>query len=54
MIREHDNVEKIKLCDPYLKVFERCVKTNSSMEDVMRAFSILVNCEVRNELYIQK
>ena len=55
MIDEHDNIEKIKLCDPYVKDFEICISNkNSSVEDIRKSFFILVSCEIKHGLYLQK
>jgi hypothetical protein len=55
MIEDHDNIEKIKLCDPYVKDFEKCISNkNSTVEDIRKSFFILVSCEIKHGLYIQK
>ena len=55
MVEEHDNIEKIKLCDPYVKDFEICISNkNSNVEDIRKSFFILVSCEIKHGLYLQK
>jgi hypothetical protein len=55
MIKDHDNMEKIKLCDPYVKDFELCISNkNSTVEDIRKSFFILVSCEIKHGLYIKK
>lgn len=51
----HDDIEKIKLCDSYVKDFELCIsKKNSTIEDIRKSFFILVSCEIKHGLYIKK
>lgn len=50
-----DDIEKIKLCDSYVKDFELCIsKKNSTIEDIRKSFFILVSCEIKHGLYIKK
>ena len=50
-----DDIDKIKLCDPYVNDFELCVsKKNSTVEDIRKSFFILVSCEIKHGLYIKK
>ncbi len=49
-----DNIDKIKLCDPYVEDFELCIsKKNSTVEDIRKSFFILVSCEIKHGLYIK-
>lgn len=49
-----DDIDKIKLCDPYVKDFELCIsKKNSTVEDIRKSFFILVSCEIKHGLYIK-
>ena len=51
----HDDIDKIKLCDPYVKDFELCIsKKYSTVEDIRKSFFILVSCEIKHGLYIKK
>jgi hypothetical protein len=55
MIDVQDDIEKIKLCDSYVKDFELCIsKKNSTIEDIRKSFFILVSCEIKHGLYIKK
>ena len=49
------DIEKMKLCDSYVKDFELCIsKKNSTVEDIRKSFFILVSCEIKHGLYIKK
>ena len=56
MIDDIDIIEKIKLCDPYVKDFEICVSNkNSTVEDIRKFF--LFSCLVKlntDYIYISK
>ena len=55
MIDDLDIIERMKLCDPYVKDFEICISNkNSTVEDIRKSFSILVSCEIKHGLYLHK
>ncbi len=55
MVEDQDIIERIKLCDQYVNNFEKCISNkNSTTEDIRKSFLILVSCEVKHDLYIQK
>ncbi len=55
MIGDHDIIERIKLCDQYVNNFEKCISNkNSTAEDIHKSFFILVSCEIKHGLYLQK